>query len=376
MCPSPYTLPVVQRSKWPFSAISISALVVSSNLFAIGCTSVRQCVGACTSRARSTMHAGAACLPGLPAGLRMRLRGRRVTTWGWRPLLRLSVQISGSAQARGWEAVAAAVGMLHALQRHLRPSPASGLATAAPTDSGATNAVVAENLLPGSDSSEWDVNGAGDPTIQGFATRMSVLPGETVELKVDSSDATEYRVDIYRLGYYSGKGARKVDSVQPCVSLPQSQPPPVTHPPTGLVDCDNWAVSARWIVPADAVSGLYIARLTRPEPSKGWRQDNTQTAGGAWMTGAPDAASASKPGYERLPAHDLDDEEQPVPNRTGWEHSYAANGVSGRLRNPIKEPRASHVYFVVRATPERVPAILVQTADTTWQVRKQGPEHE
>ena len=368
MCPSPYTLPVVQRSKWPFSAIfSISAhartLVVSSN-FANWLPRGGMVPWACHGR----MHGARPACGCAGDDMGMEAAAQAVGT---------AVQVSGTGSvARGWEALAAAVGMLHALQRHLRPSPASGLATAAPTDSGATNAVVAENLLPGSDSSEWDVNGAGDPTIQGFATRMSVLPGETVELKVDSSDATEYRVDIYRLGYYSGKGARKVDSVQPCVSLPQSQPPPVTHPPTGLVDCDNWAVSARWVVPADAVSGLYIARLTRPEPSKGWRQDNTQTAGGAWMTGAPDAASASKPGYERLPAHDLDDEEQPVPNRTGWEHSYATNGVSGRLRNPIKEPRASHVYFVVRATPERVPAILVQTADTTWQVRKQGPEHE
>eukprot|EP01043_Picozoa_sp_COSAG02_P062348 COSAG02_NODE_8579_length_2516_cov_1.680596_2_plen_671_part_01 len=267
--------------------------------------------------------------------------------------------------------------MLHALQRHLCPplaapsTSASELARSAASavtsgSAAAANAVVAENLRVGCDSSEWDVNGAGDPTIQGFATRMSVLPGEILELKVDT-DAMEYRVDIYRLGYYGGKGARKFGSVRPCVSLPQVQPPPVTHPPTGLVDCDNWAVSVRWDVPVDAVSGLYIARLVRPEPSQGWRQDNTQTAGGAWMTGATDDASASKSSHMRLPAHDLDDEEQPVPNRPGWEHSYAANGKSGRLRNPIIEPRASHVYFVVRATPDREAAIVVQTADTTWQ---------
>jgi hypothetical protein len=270
--------------------------------------------------------------------------------------------------------------MLRVLRRHLcplsssssssssAPSFSTGASGAAAAAAAAPNAVVAENQLPGSDSSEWDVNGCGDPSIQGFATRMSVLPGETLELKVDT-DAADYRVDIYRLGFYSGKGARKVDSVQPCVALPQVQPAPLTDTSTGLVDCDNWAVSARWRVPADAVSGVYLARLTRPEPSKGWRQDNTQTAGGAWMTGAPpgDGAAAGDPAEERLPSHDLDDEEQPVPNRPGWEHSYAANGMSGKLRNPIREPCASHVYFVVRAAAGREAAVLMQTNDTTWQ---------
>ena len=31
------------------------------------------------------------------------------------------------------------------------------------------------------------------------------------------------------------------------------------RPATGLVDCGNWAESARWTVPADAVSGIYFA---------------------------------------------------------------------------------------------------------------------
>jgi hypothetical protein len=84
----------------------------------------------------------------------------------------------------------------------------------------AMNPIAAENALAGNDSSEWDVNGSGDPTIQGFSTRMSLCGGETLELKVDT-DASNYRVDIYRLGYYGGLGARKVDTVSPCVVLPQ-----------------------------------------------------------------------------------------------------------------------------------------------------------
>src|SRR3954471_23846501 len=40
-----------------------------------------------------------------------------------------------------------------------------------------TNAVACENSKPGSPASEWDVNDAGDPTIVGFATDMSVNRG-------------------------------------------------------------------------------------------------------------------------------------------------------------------------------------------------------
>ena len=40
--------------------------------------------------------------------------------------------------------------------------------------------VAAENAKPGTPPSEWDVAGAGDPAIQGFATDISVNQGETV----------------------------------------------------------------------------------------------------------------------------------------------------------------------------------------------------
>jgi Domain of unknown function (DUF4082)/Bacterial Ig-like domain/Bacterial Ig domain len=70
------------------------------------------------------------------------------------------------------------------------------------------------------------------------------------------------------MGYYGGEGARKVDTVQPSAPLPQAQPPCDTKPSTGLVDCGNWGESASWEVPADAVSGIYFAKLVRDdEPS-------------------------------------------------------------------------------------------------------------
>src|SRR5205085_11469569 len=38
------------------------------------------------------------------------------------------------------------------------------------TRGAAPNPIVAENLLPGNPASEWDIAGAGDDNIQGFAT--------------------------------------------------------------------------------------------------------------------------------------------------------------------------------------------------------------
>ncbi len=123
-----------------------------------------------------------------------------------------------------------------------------------------SNAIVAENCLPGNPESEWRINEAGDPGVQGFATDISVDAGQTVFFKV-KTDATSYRIDIYRIGYYGGNGARKVATVLPTATLPQSQPNCLTEPSTGLIDCGNWSVSASWAVPSTAVSGLYIGRL-------------------------------------------------------------------------------------------------------------------
>ena len=75
----------------------------------------------------------------------------------------------------------------------------------------AGNEIVCENELPGNPASEWDIDGAGDASIQGFATQMSVNRGKTIQFKVQTT-ASAYTIDIYRLGYYQGNGARKVAS--------------------------------------------------------------------------------------------------------------------------------------------------------------------
>ncbi len=92
---------------------------------------------------------------------------------------------------------------------------------------------------------------------------MSVNVGQTESFKI-KTEASAYHIDILRLGYYGGDGARLVaENVQPTAQLPQTQPECLHESTTGLIDCGNWGVSAQWSVPSNAVSGVYIALLTR-----------------------------------------------------------------------------------------------------------------
>ncbi|MFC9560133.1 DUF4082 domain-containing protein [Agromyces sp. NPDC056965] len=143
---------------------------------------------------------------------------------------------------------------------------ALGITTSATSADAAAcaNPIACENALPGTDPSVWQIDGAGDDSIQGFATDISVNVGSTVDFKIDTN-ARAYTIDIYRTGWYQGLGARKITSVAPKVTLPQSQPQCITDVSTELYDCGNWRVSASWAVPSTAVSGVYVALLTRAD---------------------------------------------------------------------------------------------------------------
>ncbi len=145
-------------------------------------------------------------------------------------------------------------------------SPAMAQGTFGCTPGLYPNDIVCENAYAGTPASQWDVgNGsAGDASIQGFATDISVAQGGTISFKVKTT-ATAYRLDIYRMGYYAGNGARLITSVTPSAHLPQSQPACITDSSTKLYDCGNWAVSASWTAPSNATSGIYFVNLVRTD---------------------------------------------------------------------------------------------------------------
>ena len=95
----------------------------------------------------------------------------------------------------------------------LQLTATSGSQTATTTFSDAPNKVVLENQKPGNPESEWGIDGAGSSNIEGFATDISTNRGQTVNFKINTN-SSNYRIDIYRLGYYGGMGARKVATIQ------------------------------------------------------------------------------------------------------------------------------------------------------------------
>ncbi len=164
----------------------------------------------------------------------------------------VSVWLAGTAMV-----AAAAIFLLHL------GAPSAAAAESNPCAVPVTNKIACENSKPGDPPANWQIRGIGDESIQGFATRISTNVGGTVSFKI-KTPASAYHIDILRLGYYGGDGARLIASnIQPSAKLPQVQPECLHEKATGLIDCGNWGVSASWQVPESAVSGLYVAQLVR-----------------------------------------------------------------------------------------------------------------
>ena len=87
-------------------------------------------------------------------------------------------------------------------------------------------------LEAGQPAERVGVSGGGDPSIQGFATDISVDHGETVHFKIDTP-STAYHLDIYRMGYYGGDGARKAPLSHPRRACRRPSPTASTTRPRG-----------------------------------------------------------------------------------------------------------------------------------------------
>ena len=133
----------------------------------------------------------------------------------------------------------------------------------------AQNAIVTENSIAGVPASQWDIpsngNGSfGDKSIQGFATDISVNKGGTINFKITVTTGTNklFGIKIYRIGYYQGNGARLVADLGTAFTG-ITQAACNFDAVTGLTDCGNWTTTTSWAVPSTAVSGIYVAKLTR-----------------------------------------------------------------------------------------------------------------
>jgi len=127
-----------------------------------------------------------------------------------------------------------------------------------------SNIIVQENRKPG--SGDWQLPTAGNQAaddigmqIKGFVAKEDVEAGGTVDLRVTVTPAQIFTVDVYRLGYYQGWGARHVAKLGPFHGIQQK--PCGTDPVTRMVSCD-WTNSANIRVGKDWVAGVYLAVFT------------------------------------------------------------------------------------------------------------------
>lgn len=110
----------------------------------------------------------------------------------------------------------------------------------------------------GTDGVTWLDSGRGT-AIEGWCSERSVRTGESLTFFVSTAPATEFTLDIYRMGYYGGLGARRMGSYGPLPGTPQ--PDPVAGD-NRLIEC-NWEPSHELEIPADWLSGVYVGKLTR-----------------------------------------------------------------------------------------------------------------
>ena len=117
--------------------------------------------------------------------------------------------------------------------------------------------VVTENARGG--SAGWRLrNIAARHEIEGYPAETSVRAGGRLALHV-RSDTRAYTIEVFRLGWYGGRGGRRVFGP---LQLRNGAPHPVPAPAAaGLIAC-GWPVAHVLEIPREWLTGVYFAKLT------------------------------------------------------------------------------------------------------------------
>lgn len=127
-----------------------------------------------------------------------------------------------------------------------------------------TNPIVAENAKAG--TRDWmlakpRIDPATKfrcPFIEGYCSQTSVKAGEQIQFFVSTNPASEFTVDIYRMGWYGGDGGRHVKKLGPLPGKVQADPQVGEK---RLRDC-RWEAAASLTIPDGWLSGVYLGKLT------------------------------------------------------------------------------------------------------------------
>ena len=98
--------------------------------------------------------------------------------------------------------------------------------------------------------------------------RTASTPARRVDFKIKTTCRNyTHRASTGSVGT-AARALASITTVPITVPLPQTQPAPYRDDFTGLVDCGTWHVTASWAVPANAVSGVYMANLVALDGSR------------------------------------------------------------------------------------------------------------
>jgi hypothetical protein len=101
-------------------------------------------------------------------------------------------------------------------------------------------------------------SGCRSASIEGYCSKQSVEAGDVIDIMVSTNPARAFRVEIFRTGYYGGRGARLMQTIERVEGMTQEEPVPGDK---DLHEC-RWKKSVSLQIPNDWISGVYLGRLT------------------------------------------------------------------------------------------------------------------
>lgn len=160
---------------------------------------------------------------------------------------------------------------------------ADGKAPALENDQADAGLIERENRKPG--ALDWQLTrvrldrrgGYRSPWIEGYCSHRSVKAGETIRIMVSTDPPSRFIIEVFRMGWYGGRGARLLKELGPLEG--KTQPAPGVGR-NRLREC-RWAPAVELEVPPDWPSGVYLGRLSRvPEDgvSDPWQSSSGTSA--------------------------------------------------------------------------------------------------